>query len=65
MILLVHRRELKPGDPGYRYHASRPQALPLDFVIRPASKVDAESVRAHAKLQRIEEKRSKVMEDYD
>ncbi|CAM6110449.1 unnamed protein product [Calypogeia fissa] len=53
-------RELKPGDPGYRYHASRPQALPLDFVIRPASKVDAESVKAQAKHQRMEEKRSKM-----
>ncbi|CAM6095814.1 unnamed protein product [Calypogeia fissa] len=53
-------RELKPGDPGYRYHASRPQALPLDFVIRPASKVDGDSVRANAKQQRMEEKRSKM-----
>ncbi|KAG6552956.1 hypothetical protein Mapa_005293 [Marchantia paleacea] len=52
--------ELKPGDPGYRYHASRPQAMPLDFVVRPASRVDAEDVRARAKQLRMDERRAKM-----
>ncbi|KAL2634657.1 hypothetical protein R1flu_006136 [Riccia fluitans] len=52
--------ELKPGDPGYRYHASRPQAMPLDFVVRPASKIDAEDLRNRAKQLRMDERRAKM-----
>ncbi|MCO5606617.1 hypothetical protein L7F22_060805 [Adiantum nelumboides] len=50
----------KPGEPGYRLHASRPEALPLDFVVRPLSKVDPEEIRHRAKQQRMDERRMKM-----
>ncbi|KAJ7120660.1 hypothetical protein O6H91_Y564600 [Diphasiastrum complanatum] len=53
-------QELRPGQSGYRYHASRPEAVPLDFLVRPASKVDAEDIRARAKQQKQDEKRAKM-----
>lgn len=30
-------RVLKPGDPGFRYHATIPEALPMDFRVQPQS----------------------------
>ncbi|XP_077215002.1 protein IWS1 homolog 1-like [Tasmannia lanceolata] len=42
-------QEPKSGQAGSRQHASRPEALPLDFVVRPQSKVDPNEVRARAK----------------
>ncbi|KAG6501198.1 hypothetical protein ZIOFF_041072 [Zingiber officinale] len=39
----------KPGSSASRQHASRPEAMPLDFVVRPQSKIDPEEVRARAK----------------
>jgi transcription factor SPN1 len=60
MSICFHNRGPKPGQPGYRQHASRPEALPLDFVVRPLSKIDPEEIRARAKQQRVDERRLKV-----
>ncbi|XLU45192.1 hypothetical protein S245_040006 [Arachis hypogaea] len=43
-----------------RQHASRPEATPLDFVIRPQSKIDPEKVRARAKAAAQDLQRMKV-----
>lgn len=58
--MIENSRDPKPGEPGYRLHASRPEALPLDFVVRPLSKVDPEEIRQRAKQQRIDERRLKM-----
>jgi len=60
--MVLKCRELRPGDVGYRQHASRPEALPLDFVRRPESKVDPEVARNRARQQRQDERRMKVNE---
>ncbi|KAH6822654.1 Transcription elongation factor family protein [Perilla frutescens var. hirtella] len=39
----------KSGPSSSRQHASRPEAMSMDFVVRPQSKVDPEAVRARAK----------------
>ncbi|KAH9327293.1 hypothetical protein KI387_007471, partial [Taxus chinensis] len=52
-------QEPKPGDEGYRQHASRPEALPMDFVVRPQSKIDPEEIRARAKQLKQDERRAK------
>lgn len=41
-------------------HASRPEALPLDFLVRPQSKVDPDEVRARAKSVHQDQHRIKV-----
>ena len=58
--MLQGSKELKRGDPGYRQHASRPEALPLDFVRRPESKVDPQEFQNRARQQRQDEKRLKM-----
>ena len=58
--MMQQSEELKRGDAGYRQHASRPEALPLDFVRRPQSKVDPHEVENRARQQRQEEKRMKM-----
>lgn len=58
--MLQGQKELKRGDPGYRQHASRPEALPLDFVRRPESKVDPQEFQNRARQQRQDEKRQKM-----
>lgn len=58
--LIDNSQDPKPGQPGYRLHASRPEALPLDFVVRPLSKVDPDEIRARAKQQRLDERRMKM-----
>lgn len=58
--MLHESEELRPGDVGYRQHASRPEALPLDFVRRPESKVDPEVARNRARQQRQDERRMKM-----
>ncbi|RRT39304.1 hypothetical protein B296_00051497 [Ensete ventricosum] len=50
----------KSGNAAARQHASRPEALPLDFVVRPQSKVDPEEVRARAKQVVQDQRRLKV-----
>lgn len=49
MTYLCCCRGRKPGNSASRQHASRPEAMPLDFVVRPQSKIDPEEVRARAK----------------
>ncbi|KAH6822652.1 hypothetical protein C2S53_017198 [Perilla frutescens var. hirtella] len=39
----------KYGPSSSKKHASRPEAMSMDFVVRPQSKVDPEAVRARAK----------------
>ncbi|RZS22227.1 hypothetical protein BHM03_00054970 [Ensete ventricosum] len=53
-------RGRKSGNAASRQHASRPEALPLDFVVRPQSKVDPEEVRARAKQVVQDQRRLKV-----
>ncbi|XP_051222306.1 protein IWS1 homolog 1 [Lolium perenne] len=50
----------KSGQSGSRQHASRPEASPLDFVIRPQSKVDPEQIRARAKQVVQDQRRLKM-----
>lgn len=50
----------KSGQGASRQHASRPEALPLDFVVRPQSKVDPEEVRARAKQAVPDQRRLKM-----
>ncbi|CAL9059775.1 protein IWS1 homolog 1-like [Musa acuminata AAA Group] len=50
----------KSGNAAARQHASRPEALPLDFVVRPQSKVDPEEVRARAKQVVQDQRRLKM-----
>ena len=50
---------LKPGDKGFRYHASIPQAARLDYLKRPdnAVAVDPESLKSRAnKLGKVGKK---------
>lgn len=53
-------REAKSGQSSSRQHASRPEALALDFVVRPQSKIDPEEVRARAKQVVQDQRRIKV-----
>lgn len=50
----------KSEQTASRQHASRPEALPLDFVVRPQSKVDPEEVRARAKQSAQNQRRLKM-----
>lgn len=50
----------KSGQGGARQHASRPEASPLDFVIRPQSKIDPEQIRARAKQVVQDQRRLKM-----
>jgi hypothetical protein len=58
-IYWLYRR--KSGQSGSRQHASRPEASPLDFVIRPQSKIDPEQIRARAKQAVQDQRRMKVI----
>ncbi|KAJ6808946.1 protein IWS1-like protein 1-like [Iris pallida] len=50
----------KSGQGASRQHASRPEALALDFTIRPQSKVDAEQIRARSKQVVPDQRRMKM-----
>ncbi|WOL09278.1 hypothetical protein Cni_G18031 [Canna indica] len=50
----------RSGLPAARQHASRPEALALDFVVRPQSKIDPEEVRARAKHVVQDQRRLKM-----
>ncbi|XP_037495763.1 protein IWS1 homolog 1-like [Jatropha curcas] len=52
-------RERRSGQSSSRQRASRPEATPLEFVVRPQSKIDPEEIRARAKqvLQTKERKK--------
>ncbi|KAJ6933227.1 protein IWS1 [Populus alba x Populus x berolinensis] len=53
-------RERKSSQSSDRQHASRPEATPLDFVVRPQSKIDPEEVRARAKQVVQDQRRLKM-----
>ena len=40
---MQHAQARKPGDPGFRWHASIPQPARLDYMKRPESKVGAQA----------------------
>lgn len=50
----------KSRQAASRQHASRPEALPLDFVVRPQSKIDPEEIRARAKQVVQNQRRQKM-----
>lgn len=50
----------KAGPSASRQHASRPEATPMDFLIRPQSKIDPDEIRARAKQQQQDERRMKM-----
>uniref|UniRef100_A0A2P2K9C3 Uncharacterized protein MANES_15G170300 n=1 Tax=Rhizophora mucronata TaxID=61149 RepID=A0A2P2K9C3_RHIMU len=53
-------REKRPGQSSARQHASRPEATPMDFYVRPQSKIDPDEVRARAKQVIQDQRRMKV-----
>ncbi|KAI9397915.1 hypothetical protein POPTR_003G097700v4 [Populus trichocarpa] len=53
-------RERKSSQSSDRQHASRPEATPLDFLVRPQSKIDPEEVRARAKQVVQDQRRLKM-----
>ncbi|CAL9765171.1 unnamed protein product [Musa acuminata subsp. burmannicoides] len=50
----------RTGQAATRQHVSVPEALPLDFVVRPRSLVDPEEVRAQAKQVMHDQHRLKI-----
>ncbi|KAH6783454.1 Transcription elongation factor family protein [Perilla frutescens var. hirtella] len=48
------------GQSSSRQHASRPEAMSMDFVVRPQSKVDPDQVRARAKQMVQDQRRAKM-----
>ncbi|XLU65252.1 hypothetical protein S245_024461, partial [Arachis hypogaea] len=50
----------RSGQSSSRQHASRPEATPLDFVIRPQSKIHPEEVRVRAKAAAQDQQRMKL-----
>ncbi|XP_073133228.1 protein IWS1 homolog 1-like [Henckelia pumila] len=50
----------KSGSSSSRQHASRPEAMSMDFLVRPQSKVDPDEVRARAKLVVQDQRRAKM-----
>ncbi|XP_030945511.1 protein IWS1 homolog 1 [Quercus lobata] len=53
-------RERKSGQSSSRLHATRPEATPLDFVVRPQSKIDPDEIRARAKQVVQDQRRLKM-----
>lgn len=53
-------RERKSSQSSSRLHASIPEATPLDFVVRPQSKIDPDLIRARAKQAVQDQRRIKV-----
>lgn len=53
-------RGTKFGESSSTQHASRPEAVSMDFVVRPQSKVDPDGVRARAKQLVQDQRRAKV-----
>ncbi|KAK4486336.1 hypothetical protein RD792_009007 [Penstemon davidsonii] len=50
----------KSSQSSSRQHASRPEAMSMDFVVRPQSKVDPDEVRARAKQMVHDQRRIKM-----
>jgi len=61
---LICIRGPKSGQGASRQHTSRPEATPLDFVVRPQSKIDPEEIRARAKQQVQDQRRLKVSSSF-
>ncbi|XP_047981827.1 protein IWS1 homolog 1-like [Salvia hispanica] len=53
-------QERKSSQSSSRQHASRPEAMSMDFMVRPQSKVDPEAVRARAKQMVQDQRRAKM-----
>ncbi|KAL5973344.1 hypothetical protein ACLOJK_029994 [Asimina triloba] len=53
-------QEPKSGQSSSRQHASRPEALPMDFLVRPQSKIDPDEIRARAKQVMQDQRRLKM-----
>nr|ABR16991.1 unknown [Picea sitchensis] len=53
-------QEPKPAQPGFRQLTVRPEAIAMDFVVRPQSKIDPDEVRARAKQLKQDERRMKM-----
>lgn len=53
-------RGRKSGPSTSRKHASRPEAVSMDFMVRPQSNVDTEAVQAREKLMAQNQSRAKV-----
>uniref|UniRef100_A0A0D6R9G8 TFIIS N-terminal domain-containing protein n=1 Tax=Araucaria cunninghamii TaxID=56994 RepID=A0A0D6R9G8_ARACU len=53
-------QESKSGQPGHRQLTTRPEAIAMDFVVRPQSKIDPEEIRARAKQLKQDERRAKM-----
>ncbi|KAL1532225.1 Transcription factor iws1 [Salvia divinorum] len=51
---------LKSGKSSSNQHASRPEAMSMDFLVRPQSKVDPDEVRARAKQVVQDQHRAKM-----
>ncbi|XWS49501.1 hypothetical protein CRYUN_Cryun12cG0008500 [Craigia yunnanensis] len=48
------------SESSSRLHASRPEATPMDFVVRPQSKIDPDEIRARAKQVVQDQRRLKM-----
>uniref|UniRef100_A0A7N0TAW0 TFIIS N-terminal domain-containing protein n=2 Tax=Kalanchoe fedtschenkoi TaxID=63787 RepID=A0A7N0TAW0_KALFE len=55
-----HSQGSKPGESSSRSLTTRPEAMSLDFTIRPQSKIDPEAVRARAKQNQLDQRRMKM-----
>ncbi|RXH70935.1 hypothetical protein DVH24_015557 [Malus domestica] len=53
-------RERKSGQSSSRQHASRPEATPMDFLVRPQSRIDPDEIRARAKQGTQDQRRMKM-----
>lgn len=53
-------RGSKSGKSSSRQLTTRPEAMSMDFLVRPQSKIDPDEVRARAKLVVRDERRVKV-----
>ncbi|KAM7525478.1 hypothetical protein LguiA_015380 [Lonicera macranthoides] len=58
--LAEYSQESKSGQSSSRQHASRPEATPLDFLVRPQSKIDPDEIRARAKQVVQDQRRLKM-----
>ncbi|GMH11932.1 hypothetical protein Nepgr_013773 [Nepenthes gracilis] len=52
--------ERKSGQSSSRQYTTRPEAMPMDFVIRPQSKIDPDEVRARSKQAGQDQHRLKM-----
>ncbi|KAJ9549752.1 hypothetical protein OSB04_022295 [Centaurea solstitialis] len=58
--LAEYSQEPKSGSSSARQFTSRPEAMPLDFVVRPQSKIDPDEIRARAKQVVQDQRRLKM-----